>query len=482
MSRKGYSTIHVDWINVTYKSVYTTLGLVLLAIGGVAGYWYYNSVHLPKASAAQAIEQAGAAFREAAVFRDVDSLGETVYRAEEALEESRRSFDRSQYDDAQFAALHSMDLSRKAVKMAGGDAGDVSDARFYKLEGDVRVKKAGEFSWEPADARMTLHIGDQVKTSSSASAQVIYFDGTVTTIEPGSLLEIRELFQDPVTKVQRVREKLTFGEVNASIRNGRVDGSYHEVATEKVSARAEEESEMRVAYDSEKKTSRFDVFSGKVVVESGGRKESLEAGDRIRAAADGRLGARETLPGVPRLRSPADQRVFVFADPGAAQVTLSWEQIQQIPDYHLMIAGKPLFTDPLFSGNRKGGSASLEGLEEGSYYWKVAAVRDGATGPYSEVRTFRISSQKIKDREDSEPPALEVSDFVSIGGMVIINGRSEPGAVLWIDNEKVDVYDDGSFNAVIRLQQEGLNEIVFVAQDNAGNETRKIKTAYVDQF
>ena len=50
----------------------------------------------------------------------------------------------------------------------------------------------------------------------SGSAQLIYFDGTVTTIQPGSLLEIRDLFEDPVTKVRRVKEKLNFGEVKSS--------------------------------------------------------------------------------------------------------------------------------------------------------------------------------------------------------------------------------------------------------------------------
>ena len=54
---------------------------------------------------------------------------------------------------------------------------------------------------------MALEIGDQVKTSSSASAQLIHFDGTLTTVQPGSLLEIRDLYEDPVTKVRRVREK-----------------------------------------------------------------------------------------------------------------------------------------------------------------------------------------------------------------------------------------------------------------------------------
>ena len=66
------------------------------------------------------------------------------------------------------------------------------------------------------------------------------------------------------------------------------------------------------------------------------------------------------------------------------------------------------------------------------------------------------------DRDRIEPPKLAVYEFVHIGQMVIINGETEPGATLWIDNNKVEVYDDGSFNAVVRLRSEGLNELLLL--------------------
>ena len=66
--------------------------------------------------------------------------------------------------------------------------------------------------------------------------------------------------------------------------------------------------------------------------------------------------------------------------------------------------------------------------------------------------------------------------------MVIVNGRTEPGSTLWIDNEKIDVDDDGTFYAVVRLRKEGLNEIRFVAQDTAGNETELVRSTYVEMY
>jgi hypothetical protein len=71
---------------------------------------------------------------------------------------------------------------------------------------------------------------------------------------------------------------------------------------------------------------------------------------------------------------------------------------------------------------------------------------------------------------------------VAVGQMIVINGETEPGAALWVDDNKIDVYGDGSFNAVVRLRREGLNEVLLVAQDNAGNETKLTRTAFVEVY
>ena len=49
-----------------------------------------------------------------------------------------------------------------------------------------------------------------------------------------------------MTKVRRVREKLTWGEVQASTQKRNVSGSFHEVTTDKVAARSDEQGEFRI--------------------------------------------------------------------------------------------------------------------------------------------------------------------------------------------------------------------------------------------
>jgi len=477
------SKIDVEWFNVTYRKLLTSI-LAVLTIGVLGGgYWYYTGYLAPRGDAQEAIARADGRLAEAAGRLDGGRIDELVTSARVALGESRKQFRSSDYKNAQFTAIRSENFSFRALSLADGKKNESSGVQVQSVEGDVRIKHAGEFSWKSAESGMVLDIGDQVKTSSRGKAKLLYFDGTETSIEPGSLLEIRDLYEDPVTKVRRVKEKLTWGEVQASTRKRNVSGSYHEVSTDKLSARSEDGGDFRVAFDREKETATVDVFEGRIEVSTGSRKETVEAGQRIRAQADGSLSAKQALPGTPRLLTPSDQRVYVFEDPSTESLTLNWEKLGRARHYQLMISDQPLFSTTLYDAKRAEQKATLEGIEPGLYHWKVAGISEsGIQGPFSEVRSFRISSQRIRDRTDAEPPKLEITEFVAVGQMIVINGATEPGATLWIDSNKIDVYRDGSFNAVVRLRREGLNEVLLVAQDNAGNETKMTRSAFVEVY
>jgi hypothetical protein len=283
--------------------------------------------------------------------------------------------------------------------------------------------------------------------------------------------------------VRRVSEKLNWGEVQASTQKTNVDGSFHEVATEKVAARSEDAGEFRVSSDKESKASAVDVFQGRLQISSGGRVERLESGERIRADAAGKLQAKEALPGVPRLIAPADQKIFVHEDPSKASTTLSWEKVPGAVRYHLMISDRLLFTAPLYAADRDESSVQVDGIQPGEYYWKVASVTAaGVQGSYSASWRFRVTTQALRDKQDTTPPNLEITENVQSGPMLILNGRTEPGALLWVDNEKVEVSADGAFYAVVRLRKEGVNDIQLVAQDASGNVRKLTHRAYVDPY
>ncbi len=477
------SGILLDWFTVTYRSAVLG-GVLLLAAAGVGAWFVFSySPGKPRQEAEEAIGRAEDRLTEALRYPSTDKLDDARGSARSALAEGKDAFSRRQYDDARVAAMRSENFSQKAIDMARGEGTASKEVRVYHMEGDVRVKRAGGFNWDPADRKLTLRVGDQIKTASSGSVQLIYFDGTVTTINPGSLLEIREIHEDPATKVRHVSEKLNWGEVMASTQKTNVDGSFHEVATDNVSARSAEAGEFRVSSDKESKAAAVDVFQGHVQISSKGKVEKLESGERIRSDAGGELQSKEILPTVPRLIAPADQKIFVHEDPAKASTTLAWEKIQGADHYHLVISDRQLFTAALYDADRAETAVQIDGIQPGEYYWKVASVApNGVVGPYSAARRFRVTTQALHDKEDTTPPNLEITENVQSGPMLILNGRTEPGALLWVDNEKVEVTDDGAFYAVIRLRKEGVNDVVLMAQDAAGNVRKLTHRAYVDTY
>jgi len=473
----------LDWFTVSYRSVAAVIVLLLAAILAGGWYWLFYAPSKPRQEAQEAISRAVERMTEAAGYSATRHLDEVRGSARSALAEARDAFQRRQYDDARVAAIRSENFSQKAIDIARGEGAASKEVRIYHLEGDVRVKRAGEFNWESADRKMFLRVGDQVKTAGSGSVELIYFDGTLTTINPGSLLEIREIHEDPATKVRRVSEKLNWGEVLASTQKTNVDGSFHEVSTEKVTARSEAAGEFRVSSNKETQAAAVDVFRGRLQVSSGGRVERLDSGERIRADASGQLQAKEVLPGAPRLIAPADQKIFVHEDPSQASTALVWEKAAGAARYHLVISDRALFTVLLYDADREETTVQIDGLLPGEYYWKVASVFPaGVRGPYSEPWRFRVTSQSLHDREDTTPPILEITESVQSGPMLILNGRTESGAHLWVDNEKVDVTDDGTFYAVIRLRKEGVNDVSLLAQDASGNARKMTHRAYVDPY
>ena len=96
----------------------------------------------------------------------------------------------------------------------------------------------------------------------------------------------------------------------------------------------------------------------------------------------------------------------------------------------------------------------------------VADTYDYAGLNYYDVGTLNIN-------------LTEYDDFFNargVGENVVVNVNAFGG------DDKIDVSDDGSFYAVVRLKQEGVNRVHFVAQDNAGNERREDREAYIESY
>ncbi len=475
--------ILLDWATISYRSILRGVVYVvlILALGGVVYYVKAKGRATPEVLALQEIGHAERMHREAQAAAGGDEkLQRVVESAGKLLASSRLSYDRQDFIEARDAAQQSQAFSQKILEGSGGES---FTAKIYTYEGDVKIKRSRQFVWDNVGSNTALRVGDQIKTASNGSAQIIYFDGTITTIKPGSLLEIRELFEDPATRVRKVREKLNFGGVTATTPGANVEGSFHEVATDSATARAMDRAHFDVAYDAETQKTRAEVQSGTANVEAAGKTLTLQPLDRMEVSREQVVSQQKVLP-APTLIEPTDQRVFQAGEAAGQVASLRWARVDGAARYRLQLARTALFGDLLLDkSDIRSTSVQIPGLHEGIYYWRVSVLDGQAVeSAFSEARRFKVDGPHQERIEDRTPPSLQVMDFVPSGHLVIINGRTEPGAVLSVDGQRVDVYDDGAFTAVVRMKKEGLNEIEIVAQDPAGNETRLRRSVYVETF
>jgi Glucodextranase, domain B len=483
MPQQHRPQVLLDWATISYRSIMRGVVYLVLVVA-LGGAFYFLKAARRDTPAELALQEIGRAERmhgEAQAAGGTDAAkARVVESAGKLLASARLSYDRQDFLEARAAAQQSQSFSQKILE---GSTEETFTAKIYKYEGDVKIKRARQFVWDNVSSNTALRVGDQVKTASNGSAQIIYFDGTITTIKPGSLLEIRELFEDPSTKVRKVREKLNFGGVSASMPGANVAGSYHEVATESATARAVTKAQFDVAFDAGTHRTSTEVHSGKAEVQAAGKTLTLQPLERVEISGTQEVSRQRLLP-APALNEPMDQRVFVIEGASPPVVTLGWAGVPGGVRYRLQIARTALFGDLLLDrADLHSASVQLPGLREGSYYWRVSAIDgSGIESSFSEVRKFKVMGAAEGHAEDTVSPPLQIMDFLPSGHLVIINGHTEPGALLSVDGQKIDVYDDGSFTAVVRMKKEGLNQMDIVAQDSAGNQTRLRKSVYVESF
>ena len=84
--------------------------------------------------------------------------------------------------------------------------------------------------------------------------------------------------------------------------------------------------------------------------------------------------------------------------------------------------------------------------------------------------------------EDKTPPELSITEVQPHGSLVLIKGRTEPGATVTINDEPVSVQLNGSFSKTIQMTKLGPAFIKIVASDAWNNSTEVKRRVFIDAF
>lgn len=454
------------WYSVSVASVrrlFTFIGVVVLIVLGVVFYQRWEGYALERTAERQ-IEEATAIIAAIEARPDAAQVRIDHRAAWELLDEARTT-----YAERNFARSVERGERCLIVLDAIGRQGEGS-IRVLSAQGGVEFRRGERGSWKRLRSHDTLNPRDWVKTSTDGSAEMLFADGTVFTLRQSTMVHLGGA--------------MTGGDEKTAISFGRVELNTSEkdqtVTTPKSEARVRRDSEALVAFDRDRGSGRFAAFTGGLDVRSeSGQSREVRALQQV-ALEDDRLLEVENLPGRPVLTGPADDHAVDLN--GGSEVELAWRPVASSRRYLLRISNSRLFATSLIEDRRTKSSARVQVRAEGHYFWQVAALdAEGNPGPWSEVRSFRAASlASIEEVNDKVPPAIDILGIEPYGNIVIVNGKTESGATVTINDEAVLLKSDGSFRSTIQMGQAGWNVLKIVATDAWNNSSTERVRVFID--
>jgi hypothetical protein len=333
-------------------------------------------------------------------------------------------------------------------------------AHFTNIDGNVRVRKASTNAWVVADYSLALERGDVVQTSPEGVAKVVFTDGTNYTVKPGSLITIQE---NSMNSAQQTK-------VAVQVTTGRVDlatstlnrGSKSQVIVGDATATIASDSSAEVVNDIRADEHSVLIRKGSGEVAREGQTVPLEGYTKVAFSSNSKemVKTKELQP--PTLISPGPMQ-SVFVDQGAKGVNFSWAPVDNVREYRIKINRNGSFVGPGVDDKKAATQVLVTNLQEGTYYWQVRSIgQDGKESIESETYRFTVVPKGTGSL------ALELGEFVQMGHVIEVKGRTEPNARVMVNGQEAVVASDGGFHHFTNPLPTGENWITVTAQNEKG--------------
>jgi hypothetical protein len=183
---------------------------------------------------------------------------------------------------------------------------------------------------------------------------------------------------------------------------------------------------------------------------------------------------RKKIVAPPLLLTPANMAPVVVSGSDMAEMEFTWTAISTANSYRIRVSSSPIFSHLLYDRTVRSTSIRLPGFKEGDYYWSVTSLdANQKESQHSEPNLFSVIRQ-----ENAEEILLVVERTIQHGRVIEVIGRTEPGASVLVNNERVfSVAANGSFKHFTSpLPNAGANRITITAQNSEGKVATVRKT------
>ncbi len=445
--------------------------LVLALIAGILAYQQWEQ-RTRRDRAERAIDAASELALELEEHPDYDQLRLEHHVAWKDLADARSEFDAERYGPALSharAALRDLDSIFDL-----GQSNSARKSRFLSVSGGVEYRRGERGAWIKARSNDSLNAGDWIKTSDNGTAEIRFPDGSSYVLRHSTLVHLG-LDSDSTAN----------GEPVAQLESGWVEFNTGKSGSKVKLPRSEavlaEGTEVAISYDPNSSKGHITTFAGgTVVTSSSGQTQQMGALQKVDQQGD-QLSAPKPIPPSPRLTSPPHNQEIDFES--QEEIKLAWEG--GAPRYALEVSASDIFAPNIIEDDRRRKAWARVGIRgEGIFYWRVAAFdRHGTQGAWSKTRSFRIATLRgAGETEDKTPPALTIDDVQPYGSLVLVTGKTEPGATVTINDEPVSVQVNGSFSKTIQMTEAGNAFITIVATDTWNNSEVAKERVFIDIF
>jgi len=475
--------VELDWYYISKDSLRRWILYILLALA-VAGAGYFVLRPGPDNVAARATREVAAAGEmvdKAQALPEASRIREELDAASAKLEQARGALKAGKSQEAVVSAVEAQSIAKRLL---GGLATFRGDATILDTGGRAEVQRAARSTWEAARVGMRLYEGDFIKTGANGGAHVMASDGTMYRISAETLFEVhRSTVVSVGPEADKRRSEIKFIVGTVDVNTG--EGSRSIVRTDAATANIASRSSVGLDVDKSKSTG-LSTYRGEATLSTQGASVTLR--ERERAVASGGTGLiseKVHLPETPRLLRPEDNVTFDARK--KEPIHIGWSAAKEATRYRLQIAQSRLFipdTIIVDLADRTRTEATVTVNEEGAFFWRVAALGKGnLSSEWSAARKFKVLSDASRTTgPDTVPPDLVVQRPQVNGTLVIVTGRTEPGATVTVNGEPADTDAAGSFKKIISVAREGLNTIEVRAVDGAGNQTVRRENVVIQIF
>jgi hypothetical protein len=475
--KKKVAGADIDWYLISIERLKQIGLVILLVVLGTAGWWYWSHQKgNPRSAAEAAIADAHEALNSLAASKDFTSHRSEFDRAQKLLDQANGFLNGGRFADAQSAAVESHTISRNALT-GGGER--ESDAQFLSIEGDVQYSKSSNSDFKRAEPRTSLFNGDWVKTGDKSSAELMFSNLSRYTVGPNALLEIYVQI-NPSTSKKSNAVQMKVGSVEVATTD---DASTVRTPVSQIVVDSESQTQVGVQQDNATAIVTTKGTSS-VTSTAGGEPVKLSSGEKVVASPEAALSPVKKVSPPPVLTTPTDNQIF---SAGETKVDFAWEAVPGAAGYILQVSRSRLFAAVEINSKRTKTTATAKLTGEGAFYWRVASIgADGDPGPYSSFRRFRATGTGRETgtaaSSNAPPPPLTLKRPYPIGGpFYMIEGNTEQGATVLINDEEVDVEPTGHFKKLVSFNKVGRNVVVVKAINAAGKQSVASETVLVEE-